>query len=202
MSHGSRALSGFQASSFRLVRSVVVFGLFALFASSGARAADFHLFGRMGSSSSLGVDGPSLGLESRVQAGDWILCVMAVDAQKATGESALFWGGNIEYRRQTGRFLYGGRINVVAQETANYSKSASYLSARFGYELKDNLNLLMTYNAPDNTENEAWGVGLTVEALARPFSIIGDVERVWYRGGAGAPYQQGTRLALLLGWRF
>ncbi len=185
-------------------RSALVVTAFVAFAfATSASARDIHLFGRVGSSQGLGIDGGSFGLESRFQLGDFILCGGLVRAEKS-GLEASFTTGSVEWRRQAGnRLVYGARVSVVDQRTPEYHKTAFFPSLRFGYAPKEGFVLLATYSAPDNTENEATGFGVAFEALRhRKLGFIVDAERVSYWAPAVGERRAGTRVALLVGARF
>lgn len=192
-------------------RSSRVFGQVALIVlllcavaivSPAAHAADFYVFGRVASSDGLGVSQPSLGFESRVTVADVIVTGMVSSADKVDGDETLFFGGSLEYRRSVRNFVFGARWTHMQQSNEFYSKTASYPSLRVGYMPSKNYTVLLSYSASDGTENQTQGLGLALEALTRPFSLIAEVEQVSFIGGPGGPSQSGTRMALCLGWKF
>ncbi len=183
-----------------LVLACVIAGAFV--SATSASAADFHVFGRIGTSSGLGVDGANMGIEGRARSGRFIVCTVATQGQKVSGKSALFWGSSLEYRRERGGFLYGFRGNYVRQETESWSKDGFFGTVRVGYAVRPDINLLLNVNAPDSTENETWGVGVSVEALRSKFGLVADLERVFFRPSPGASYTSGNRMSVGLGMKF
>ncbi len=180
----------------------LVFVLAVAVVPSSVRAADFYVFGRVAGSDGLGVTQPSLGFESRVVIADVIVTGLVSSADKVDGEETFFWGGSLEYRRSLSNFVFGARWTHVQQSNDFYSKTASYPSLRVGYAPSKHYTVLLSYSAPDGTENQTQGLGLALEALTRPFSLIAEVEQVSFVSGAGGLSQSGTRMALCLGWKF
>lgn len=168
-----------------------------------SRGADIHLFGRLASYAGLGLDSPSVGLESRVQVTDFIFSGMLVGADKAQGQSALFWGADVEWRRSHERLVYGASLSFVEQVTDEFHKSGYFPSLRLGYELSREHTVLLTYRAPDSTENEAWGLGVGLETFKGSLGLIADLEHLWFKSPDVANvHQEGLRAVVAVGWRF
>ena len=162
----------------RALRILLVTTVLSVLASASVFAAEFHIFGRVGSSSGLGLDGPSVGVESRIQSGNFVVWTNAVDGRKTTGEKAMFLTGSLEYRHQRGKLLYGGRFTVTRQSTSEWDKTGWHPSARVGYMPNERVAVLFSLNAPDSTPNRTWGLGLSFETLRKRLGLVADIERV------------------------
>ena len=177
--------------------------LVAGFVATPSFGADFHVFGRIGGSSGLGVEEPSVGVASRFQSGPWVVDGQLLDSQKAIeGSNAMFWGGSLEYRHLRRSMIFAGRVSYMQQQTDTWSKSGSYASVRVGYRLDSGIVMLLDLNAPDSTENHIRGVGFTLESLSTPIGLIAQIERVWFDNPGAGQKQSGTRIALSVGYKF
>lgn len=187
----------------RFVSSWFLYVVLAGLSIGPAFSADFHVFGRIGGSSGLGVEQPSVGVASRFQSGAWIVDGELLDSQKAIeGANVRFFGGSLEYRHLRHNLVYAGRVSYMQEQTAAWSKSGTYVSARVGYRLENGIVMLLDLNAPDSTENKVRGIGFTFESLGTPIGLIAQIERVWFENPGAGETQEGTRVALSVGYKF